>query len=372
MMQQEIQQAGVVSKSVPKYRRIGQRLLEEIRSGAIEPGEKLMGEFELAERFKVSRVTIRHALGLLQDAGAIDRNRGSGTFVTDTSKRKLASRPGQAISQVMFLFIDMPVAKVKSNYKLGELMAAERYLAERDIGVSWASLSTEDLIHNSYPPLLDRGLCQGILLDGQLRDSHFALGERFGVPTLAVGNHAISADRPQVRVDIARSLREGILTLHERYRQPIALLIEPPSIDLTQEILSAYSRTLREIGQPNDLVYLCPQDNAHGAIGNLLRDIEGSRFTVVTTDTIVADVSRTYKETGLTFEDNPVLALGWEEELSRQDKQAVYFMGWDHGSYVLRAVECLDELMKNTKNDVYETLPLSLRPPVKGDRQDGP
>jgi len=361
-MQKGTANVGVVSSPTPKYRRIGQHLLEEIRTGKIKPGQKLVGEFELAERFKVSRVTIRNALGLLQDAGAIDRNRGSGTFVTDASN-KTASQPAQNVQQVMFLFTDMPLFKAKSDYNLGELMAAERYLAQRDIGVSWATLSTEDIIHNSYPPLLEKGLCQGILLDGWVRDSHFALGERFGVPALAVGNHKISPDRPQVRVDIDQSLRKGMLALHERYDQPMALLIEPPTIDLTQDILTAYSQTLREIGQTNDLVYLCPQDNAHGAIQNLRRDVEDSRFSVITTDTIVADVSKMYRELGLTFESNPVLGLGWEEELSPEDRKAVYFMGWDHGTYVLRAVECLAEMMETGRRDVYEALPLSLRPP---------
>lgn len=367
-MNRELVHIGKNRGSVPKYRKIGQHILDEIRSGKIKPGDKLMGEFELADHFQVSRVTIRNAMVMLRDAGAIDRSRGSGTFVTEAVERS-AVQPAQDVQQVMFLFIDMPSSKVKSNYNLGELMAAERYLAQRDIGVSWATLSTENIIHNSYPPLLEKGLCQGILLDGRVRDSHFALGDRFGVPALAVGNHKISPDRPQVRVDIAHSLREGMLELRKRHNQPIALLIEPPSIDLTQDILSAYSKTLPEIGQSDDLVYMCPQDNAHGAIKNLVRDTDGSRFSVVTTDTIVADISRTYDETGLSFESNPVLALGWEDDLAPEDKDKVYFLGWNFSTYVLRSVECLTEMMENQRSEVYEALPLSFRSPRTPNRQ---
>lgn len=60
------------------------RLLDQIASGALRPGDRLGTERELAARLSVSRSTLRQALALLAQAGAIRRvpGRAGGTFVT--------------------------------------------------------------------------------------------------------------------------------------------------------------------------------------------------------------------------------------------------------------------------------------------------
>lgn len=58
------------------------RLLQELAEGKLKPGAKLANETELAERFAVSRSTIREAVGALVDAGYLARRHGSGTYVT--------------------------------------------------------------------------------------------------------------------------------------------------------------------------------------------------------------------------------------------------------------------------------------------------
>src|SRR5205823_7753126 len=57
-------------------------LLQDLTSGKLAPGAKLPNENELAERFGVSRSTIREAVGSLMDAGYLVRRHGSGTYVT--------------------------------------------------------------------------------------------------------------------------------------------------------------------------------------------------------------------------------------------------------------------------------------------------
>jgi GntR family transcriptional regulator len=61
---------------------VREELLAELNSGELSPGAKLPNESELAERFTVSRSTIREAVGSLMDAGYLARRHGSGTFVT--------------------------------------------------------------------------------------------------------------------------------------------------------------------------------------------------------------------------------------------------------------------------------------------------
>jgi DNA-binding FadR family transcriptional regulator len=59
------------------------RLAQAIRLGLVTAGERLPPERELADRLRVSRVTLRQAIGALREAGylASRRGRAGGTFV---------------------------------------------------------------------------------------------------------------------------------------------------------------------------------------------------------------------------------------------------------------------------------------------------
>jgi DNA-binding GntR family transcriptional regulator len=61
---------------------VRESLLQELTAGKLEPGAKLANESELAERFAVSRPTIREAVRSLMDNGYLARRHGSGTYVT--------------------------------------------------------------------------------------------------------------------------------------------------------------------------------------------------------------------------------------------------------------------------------------------------
>lgn len=67
------------------YEETMKRLLQSIRLGIINPGERLPSERELADMLKVSRDTVREAISTLVDAGFVIAKRGryGGTFVCD-------------------------------------------------------------------------------------------------------------------------------------------------------------------------------------------------------------------------------------------------------------------------------------------------
>ena len=72
-------------------------ILAEMRDGTLQPGERLGSERALAERYHVSRSTLRLALDALERAGAISRvrGRGGGTFVREAKiERHLAMMAG--------------------------------------------------------------------------------------------------------------------------------------------------------------------------------------------------------------------------------------------------------------------------------------
>ena len=67
--------------------RIVEALETEIREGGLREGEKLPSERELADRFRVSRMTVRRALQTLMGEGLVASYPARGYFVTGIRKR---------------------------------------------------------------------------------------------------------------------------------------------------------------------------------------------------------------------------------------------------------------------------------------------
>lgn len=75
------------------YHSVADQIMELINEGAFPPGSRLPGERELAERFDVSRVTIREAEIALQALGHIRIKTGSGVYVLDRPEANNAGLP---------------------------------------------------------------------------------------------------------------------------------------------------------------------------------------------------------------------------------------------------------------------------------------
>ena len=65
------------------FQSIAERISALIDEGVFPPGARLPGERELAERFDVSRVTIREAEIALQAIGRIEIKTGAGVYVCE-------------------------------------------------------------------------------------------------------------------------------------------------------------------------------------------------------------------------------------------------------------------------------------------------
>jgi GntR family transcriptional regulator len=80
------------SSPLPLYHQIKQAIWERLECGQYLPGELIPPERDLAEEFKVSRITVRRAIDDLAREGLFTRIQGKGTFVAplqllDSSKR---------------------------------------------------------------------------------------------------------------------------------------------------------------------------------------------------------------------------------------------------------------------------------------------
>jgi GntR family transcriptional regulator len=69
------------TRPAPVYVRIQDAIRKAIAKGVYRAGDRLPSENELADRYGTTRATVAHALQALAYQGAIERRRGSGTFV---------------------------------------------------------------------------------------------------------------------------------------------------------------------------------------------------------------------------------------------------------------------------------------------------
>ncbi|MFJ8540606.1 GntR family transcriptional regulator [Streptomyces sp. NPDC093586] len=64
-----------------RHHDIADDIRHQITTGRIKPGERLPSEAGLADRYKVSTVTLRSALAVLQGEGLVEKIHGKGNFV---------------------------------------------------------------------------------------------------------------------------------------------------------------------------------------------------------------------------------------------------------------------------------------------------
>ena len=149
-----------------------ERLLQTIRLGVVGPGGRLPAEREMAARFKVSRETVREAIGALKQAGYVESHRGryGGTFVTRAlprpsrrNARQMAQEMGSALDDALTMRYVLEVGAAEA--------AALRTLSDQDQG-------------NLRERLNEAG--EVSLKDFRRHDSllHLAIAEAVGSPSL--------------------------------------------------------------------------------------------------------------------------------------------------------------------------------------------
>lgn len=65
----------------PAYLQLANLLKQKIAAGVYRPGDQLPSESELRVQYTISQMTVRRAIGLLQEQGVVDTSQGKGSFV---------------------------------------------------------------------------------------------------------------------------------------------------------------------------------------------------------------------------------------------------------------------------------------------------
>ena len=78
-------------KANPKYRQLKEILKEQINKGKLKPGDRILAEERIAEKYEVSLGTVRQAMAGLVNEALIYKEQGKGTFVAEKKRKKTFS-----------------------------------------------------------------------------------------------------------------------------------------------------------------------------------------------------------------------------------------------------------------------------------------
>ena len=89
-----------IASGVALWRQVADGIERGIADGQFAAGEKLPGEMEIAETYRVNRHTVRRALAALAERGLVRAERGSGTYV-DTPRLAYPLRSRTRFSEIV-------------------------------------------------------------------------------------------------------------------------------------------------------------------------------------------------------------------------------------------------------------------------------
>jgi GntR family transcriptional regulator len=160
-------------RNLPAYRRIYEDLAGRIVSGELRPESRMPGDVELAERYGVSRMTVRQAVAALVDRSLVQRRQGIGTFVAGDrpdprSLNRLTSftedMSGQELStRILAQEVISPPAEIAQALALGKGAHVVFVARVRSVAGAPSSMHHSYLPYGKFPSLDREPLVNGSL-----------------------------------------------------------------------------------------------------------------------------------------------------------------------------------------------------------------
>lgn len=218
-MAKDVQIALDKTSHLPLFAQIKQILEGEIRAGHYGPGQPLPSEAELADRFGVSRMTLRQAMLELVYDGVLERARGRGTFVRHHQLYKrlisspniiglydsIAAQGKELVTQVRGVKVVPAPAPVAHHLEVAPgtpVVHLERLRFVDDIPLT---LQTSYLPHSLVPGLESEDLSRGSLVQ--------LLERRYGY-RLVFARQVISAQNASLTDARLLAVKPGAALLH--------------------------------------------------------------------------------------------------------------------------------------------------------------
>ncbi len=172
---------------IPIYYQIFEELYKDIREGVYQEGDRFPSETILCEKYQVSRGTVREALKMLFQQGLLIRERGRGTFVSETKIAQEFNRlmgftelmkmnEKMAKAKLLEITIKPPNKKVQKLLELDELSQIVKIQRLRYGDNEPLIVERSYFVHRIFKPFLAYDLENESIYELMYRETDFRLG----------------------------------------------------------------------------------------------------------------------------------------------------------------------------------------------------
>ena len=226
-------------KPIRLYEDIAAQMIAQIHSGELRPGDRLPPERTLAEKYGVSRTTIREALRSMEMTGCVESHVGGGTFIKAPTLDNIVDPFSMVLNQ---------------NRQLGAELIEVRLILETEIAALAAKRRTEEQLAALEETLADMEAdlaCGGVGIQAD-EDFHAILAA-------AAGNEALSLmlkmcagmlSRTRPITQAIKGVPRMTLKDHASICEAIRQQDEKSARRLMRQHLNRALRNLSKIGRP--------------------------------------------------------------------------------------------------------------------------
>lgn len=242
----------------PRYLRIVASLESKIRAGGYGVGKQLPTEQQLAARFGVARMTIRHALDELSRRGLVSREHGRGTFAVPPS----AAAQREASTVMVVGPRHRPQLFLQDAHYGGMLQGVEQCLHERHYDL----MLRMKRAHTYMDLARHKSHVRGLLITGYQPyfKSELRKLNRLAIPFVLMGR---SADEPAVSFVDADKQSAGDLATTWLLKQGcrrVGMLIHDRAVATDAQRLKGYHRALNRAGMKFNKWLVCRVNDDDG------------------------------------------------------------------------------------------------------------
>lgn len=288
------------NKKQLKYSGLMEDLKKQILTGAIQPGEKLPSENELAAAYQVSRQTVRKALAILENDGYIYAEHGRGTFCSEQVRHV---RPSMNIAVVttylsdyIFPRVIQGIDEVLTNHGYSIILKNTRNSRTREARIL-EELLQKDIDGMIIEPSKSQIYCRRMELYRKL--------DEYNIPYVFIqGCFSQLKEKPQVLMDDDKGgymITKHLLELG--HRKIIGVFKADDSQG--QDRHKGYVRALQEAGilyDPEKVIWFYTEDRAihpYECIRRMAAEHQKMDAIVCYNDQIALEVMRALNEEGL-------------------------------------------------------------------------
>lgn len=247
--------------STPLYEQLYNHILDHIRSGKLNQGDRVPSEAELAAQFGVSRITSKKALEMLEQHGLIDRIRGKGSFVSaaNPAAQAAALRPDAPAAQSSGL-IGAIVPDFSDAYALKMIHAIEETCAENGMFLAVKrTYGSQEVEKSAIQGLVGLGAAGLIVfpVHGEYYNPELLRLVVSGYPIVLVDRHLSGIPASAVYTDNTRASRQLTSYVLAQGARHIAFISPPAEHTSTiEERIDGYRAALLEAGVPYRQEYM--------------------------------------------------------------------------------------------------------------------